>query len=108
MSAGYVSETVLYSSGRYAWTTSGVRKPVGASAAGGDGNISVPMKGTIVKIQVAEGDKVEAGDILVVLEAMKMENNIASDVNGTIAEITIEEGDSVGAGDIIILIDLED
>ncbi len=81
---------------------------VGASAAGGDGNISVPMQGTIVKIQVAEGDKVEAGDILVVLEAMKMENNIASDVNGTIAEITIEEGDSVGAGDIIILIDLED
>ena len=81
---------------------------VGASAAGGDGNISVPMQGTIVKIQVAEGDKDEAGDILVVLEAMKMENNIASDVNGTIAEITIEEGDSVGAGDIIILIDLED
>ena len=92
-------------------STSKVRRSasaVGASAAGGDGNISVPMQGTIVKIQVAEGDKVEAGDILVVLEAMKMENNIASDVNGTIAEITIEEGDSVGAGDIIILIDLED
>ena len=92
-------------------STSKVRRSasaVGASAAGGDGNISVPMQGTIVKIQVAEGDKVKAGDILVVLEAMKMENNIASDVNGTIAEITIEEGDSVGAGDIIILIDLED
>ncbi|OUV78179.1 MAG: carbamoyl phosphate synthase [Acidimicrobiaceae bacterium TMED130] len=92
-------------------STSKVRRSasaVGASAAGGDGNISVPMQGTIVKIQVAEGDKVEAGDILVVLEAMKMENNIASDVNGIIAEITIEEGDSVGAGDIIILIDLED
>ena len=92
-------------------STSKVRRSasaVGASAAGGDGNISVPMQGTIVKIQVAEGDKVEAGDILVVLEAKKMENNIASDVNGTIAEITIEEGDSVGAGDIIILIDLED
>ena len=80
----------------------------GASAAGGDGNISVPMQGTIVKIKVSEGDFVNAGDILVVLEAMKMENNIASDVSGVITAITVQEGDSVGAGDVIITIETAD
>ena len=77
----------------------------GASASGGDGKISVPMQGTIVKIQVAVGDTVQSGDILLVLEAMKMENNISSDVDGTISEIGVSEGDSVGAGDIVVVID---
>ena len=65
------------------------------------------MQGTIVKVQVAIGDKVESGDILVVLEAMKMENNITSDVSGTITEINASEGDAVGAGDVIIIIETE-
>ncbi|MEG3586055.1 MAG: acetyl-CoA carboxylase biotin carboxylase subunit [Actinomycetota bacterium] len=81
---------------------------LGASAGGGDGRISVPMQGTIVKIQASIGDKVEAGDVLVVLEAMKMENNITSDVNGTVSEISISEGDAVGAGDVIIVIETGD
>ena len=76
----------------------------GASASGGDGQITVPMQGTIVKIQVAVGDTVQSGDILLVLEAMKMENNIASDVDGTVSEIGVSEGDSVGAGDVVIVI----
>ena len=76
----------------------------GASASGGDGKITVPMQGTIVKIQVAVGDTVQSGDILLVLEAMKMENNIASDVDGTVSEIGVSEGDSVGAGDVVIVI----
>ena len=80
---------------------------VGAKTGGGDGQISVPMQGTIVKIQVATGDTVESGDILVVLEAMKMENNITSDVSGTITEINVNEGDAVGAGDVIIIIETE-
>ena len=62
------------------------------------------MQGTIVKIQVAVGDKVQSGDILLVLEAMKMENNIASDVDGTVSEIGVSEGDSVGGGDVVIVI----
>ena len=76
----------------------------GASASGGDGQITVPMQGTIVKIQVVVGDTVQSGDILLVLEAMKMENNIASDVDGTVSEIGVSEGDSVGAGDVVIVI----
>ena len=62
------------------------------------------MQGTIVKIQVAVGDKVQSGDILLVLEAMKMENNIASDVDGTVSEIGVSEGDYVGGGDVVIVI----
>jgi len=81
---------------------------VGSNAGGGDGQITVPMQGTIVKIQTGIGDKVESGEVLVVLEAMKMENNITSDVNGTVVEINAEEGDAVGAGDIIIVIEAED
>ena len=65
----------------------------------------MPMQGTIVTIQVAVGDTVQSGDILLVLEAMKMENYISSDVDGTISEIGVSEGDSVGAGDIVIVID---
>jgi len=77
-------------------------KKSGGSA--GDGRVASPMQGTIVKILVAVGDPVTAGDALVVLEAMKMENNIKADKDGTIAEINIAEGDPVGAGDVVIVI----
>jgi len=77
----------------------------GAAPAAGSGKIAVPMQGTIVKVNVAVGDEVTEGQVLCVLEAMKMENNIAADKAGTIAEVKVEEGASVGAGDIIIVID---
>ena len=69
------------------------------------GSVTVPMQGTIVKITVEEGDAVEQGDTICVLEAMKMENNIAADKGGTVGEIRVAEGDSVGAGDIVATID---
>jgi acetyl-CoA/propionyl-CoA carboxylase biotin carboxyl carrier protein len=62
------------------------------------------MQGTIVKVLVAVGDTVEAGQSLVVLEAMKMENNIAADVAGVVAEIRVEVGQSVGGGDVVMVI----
>jgi acetyl-CoA/propionyl-CoA carboxylase, biotin carboxylase, biotin carboxyl carrier protein len=80
-----------------------------AAAAGavtaGSGKIAVPMQGTIVKVLVAVGDAVEAGQPLCVLEAMKMENNINADKAGTIAEVKVTPGQSVGTGDIVIVID---
>ncbi|MFN3215686.1 MAG: acetyl-CoA carboxylase biotin carboxylase subunit [Acidimicrobiales bacterium] len=82
------------------------RAAAAAGAAGaGTGKISVPMQGTVVKIPVEVGDHVEAGDTVVVLEAMKMENNIAADVTGTIAEINVAAGDSVGGGDVVVVIE---
>ena len=77
------------------------------SSGGGDGKISVPMQGTIVKVAVKVGDEVAPGDVLIVLEAMKMENNVTSDVAGKVAEILIDAGDSVGAGDVVLIIDID-
>ncbi len=76
----------------------------GRAAAAGTGAIAVPMQGTIVKVEVAVGDSVAVGQVVCVLEAMKMENNVASDVAGTVAEIKVEPGQAVGAGDVAVII----
>jgi acetyl-CoA/propionyl-CoA carboxylase biotin carboxyl carrier protein len=82
------------------------RSSAGPSASGGvgDGRVAVPMQGTIVKVLVAVGDTVGAGDAVCVLEAMKMENNVAADVAGTVAEVNVAVGDSVGSGDVVVVI----
>ena len=77
----------------------------GAGAAAGSGKVAVPMQGTIVKVLVAIGDTVEAGEPVVVLEAMKMENNVEADKSGTVVEVRVTEGDSVGGGDIVVVIE---
>ena len=76
----------------------------GAGGGGGNGTITVPMQGTIVKIEVEVGQEVEAGQSLLVLEAMKMENQINSDVSGTVAEIKVSAGETVGGGDTVMVI----
>lgn len=73
-------------------------------AGGGSGQIAVPMQGTIVKVLVAEGDSVEVGDTVVVLEAMKMENNVTADKAGTVSEVKVVTGDSVSGGDVVVVI----
>ncbi len=75
-----------------------------SGAAAGNGAIAVPMQGTIVKVDVVVGDTVTVGQVVCVLEAMKMENNVASDVAGTVAEVKVEAGQAVGAGDIAIVV----
>ena len=83
------------------------RSSAGRSSGGGVGNgqVAVPMQGTIVKVVVAVGDSVEAGDTVCVLEAMKMENNVVADITGTIAEVKVAVGDSVGSGDVVVVIE---
>jgi len=83
------------------------RRSSSSSGAGsaGSGQIAVPMQGTVVKVNVAVGDTVDAGQALIVLEAMKMENNITADKAGTVTELRVAEGDSVGSGDIVAVIE---
>ncbi len=90
--------------------TSGAPKPKprrasgGAASAVGSGSLTVPMQGTIVKVLVSQGDTVAEGDIICVLEAMKMENNITADVAGTVTTLNVEAGQSVGSGDVVAVI----
>src|SRR4029450_9177473 len=60
-----------------------------------------PMQGTIVKVLVAEGDTVAAGQTLVVLEAMKMENHVTAHQPGLVSKLAVAEGDSVATGAMI-------
>ncbi len=76
----------------------------GSSSGGGSGQVTVPMQGTIVKVLVEVGQSVEAGQPVVVLEAMKMENQISADVSGTIAEVKVSAGGTVGGGDTVVVI----
>ncbi len=81
------------------------RAAAAAGGGGGSGSVAVPMQGTIVKVLVAEGDAVEAGQTVVVLEAMKMENNIAAEKGGTVKAIKVKAGDTVGSGDVVVVIE---
>ena len=74
------------------------------SAGGGSGKVSVPMQGTIVKILVEVGQNIEAGQAVVVLEAMKMENQIEADKTGKVTAINVKIGETVGAGDVVVVI----
>ncbi|MEX1046777.1 MAG: acetyl-CoA carboxylase biotin carboxylase subunit [Actinomycetota bacterium] len=67
--------------------------------------IAAPMQGTILKVNVEEGQEVEAGAVVCVLEAMKMENHIAASVDGTITELPIESGQVVETGQTLAVID---
>ena len=69
-----------------------------------EGGVTSSMQGMILKLKVAKNDKVNEGDIVAVLEAMKMENDIYAPNSGTVEEIFIEEGDTVSTGETLMII----
>ncbi|MGB9199885.1 sodium-extruding oxaloacetate decarboxylase subunit alpha [Methanobacterium sp.] len=69
-----------------------------------EGGVTSSMQGMILKLKVAKNDKVNEGDIVAVLEAMKMENDIHAPNSGTVEEIFIEEGDTVSTGETLMII----
>ncbi len=72
----------------------------------GDGElVDAEMQGTILSVEVEEDDEVDAGDVLVVLEAMKMENDIVASRGGTVTQIAVAEGDSVDMGDSLVVLE---
>jgi acetyl-CoA/propionyl-CoA carboxylase biotin carboxyl carrier protein len=77
----------------------------GGGGGAGTGKVAVPMQGTIVKVLVEVGQSVEAGQSVVVLEAMKMENQIEADKSGVVKAINVSPGDTVGAGDVVVVIE---
>ena len=68
------------------------------------GNVCAPMPGTINDVRVKTGDSVKKGQVLLILEAMKMENEIISPVDGTIKSVNVEKGQNVNLGDVIVVI----
>ncbi|SCZ75980.1 biotin/lipoyl-containing protein [Acidaminobacter hydrogenoformans] len=77
--------------------------PAAAPVAGGS-TVSAPMPGTVLDIKVAVGDTVQTNDVLMILEAMKMENEIMAPVAGKVAQISVSKGASVNSGDVMIVI----
>ncbi len=73
----------------------------GAGASGGVTKVKPPMPGKIVKIAVAPGDRVQPGEVLVILEAMKMQNEIVSPVEGTVRAVGVKEGESIDAKKVL-------
>lgn len=74
-----------------------------APVAGGE-QVTSPMPGTILDIKVAQGAAVKKGDVLMVLEAMKMENEIMSPCDGSVKQLAVNKGASVNSGDLLIVI----
>ena len=88
-------------------STSPRRAPRASGAATGGaatGDVVAPMQGTIVKVLVEVGQEVNAGDAVVVLEAMKMENQLQSDKAGTVSAVKVKAGDKVGSGDVLVVV----
>jgi pyruvate carboxylase subunit B len=81
------------------------KKKAGIKEVEKTGSLTAPLPGMIVEYKKAVGDKVNAGETVVVIEAMKMLNNIDSTVDGTVKEIKFEASDSVSKGDVLLVIE---
>jgi biotin carboxyl carrier protein len=71
----------------------------------GAGTVKAPMPGTILSIKVNSGQQVNQGDVLLILEAMKMENEVSAPVSGTVKAINATVGASVNPGDVLVVIE---
>ena len=77
--------------------------PKAAPVANGT-KVNAPMPGTILDVKVAQGQAVKKGDILLILEAMKMENEILAPQDGTVAQVAVSKGASVNSGDPLVVL----
>lgn len=71
-------------------------------------NIVSPLPGSVLEVRVEEGQTIKTGDIVVVLEAMKMENDIPADFAGSVTNISVSQGQTVQMGDVLMEIEAYD
>ncbi len=107
-------------------TVDGITYPIAVSGAGGTaavpkpaarkrtamaastddpGQVSAIMPGKILRIEVAQGDEVQEGDVLIILEAMKMENELRAKKSGVIKQLTVAPGDDVEMGELLVVVE---
>ena len=81
-----------------------VNAPINTSSnvVAGQESVTAPLQGTVQTIKVSVGDKVNAGDVVAIIEAMKMENDIPATVSGTVKAIYVSKGSKVSSGDVIL------
>ena len=83
-------------------STKAAPAPAASSAAAGEGaEVVAPMQGTILAVNVKDGDAVKKGDVLFILEAMKMENEIMAAADGVITSVCVQKGASVANGTVL-------
>jgi len=75
-----------------------------AAVAEGASTVTAPMPGKILNVKVNVGDSVNNGDLVLLLEAMKMENEVFATASGKVTEIRVKSGDSVSTGDVLLVI----
>ncbi len=79
-------------------------QPAPAAAPAGGNKVTSPLPGSVIKVVVAQGQAVKKGDLLVVLESMKMENNIVSEYDGTVTSIAVSAGQNIMQEDLLLTI----
>lgn len=79
----------------------------GAGGASGEFKLKSPMPGLVVTVPVTEGQAVEEGDILIILESMKMQNELKSPMAGTVTKVRVKDGDSVEGSQLMVIVTAE-
>lgn len=77
----------------------------GGTAGDGPGRVEAPLPGAILAVKIAPGDTVVSGQVLMLLEAMKMENEVVAPVAGRVASVRVQPGDSVSLGDLLCVLE---
>lgn len=75
--------------------------PAAAPAAGGPANVTSPLPGTVLRLCKNTGDTVAAGEVVMIVESMKMENEVVAPVGGRIASIAVAAGSAINTGDLL-------
>lgn len=79
-------------------------KPAKPVVSAGPGDINAPLQGTVSAVNVEVGAAVKAGQVVAIIEAMKMENEIVAPADGTVAAVVVKKGDKVSSGDLLLTV----